>query len=194
MMLSKFSIISYIFLLLFSVRAAPPMLTSDTLRTNFHWTDWLSKKHTTDIEPGRNDSNTYFNQQSIQKSKRISKNRENYIATQIEPGHTNRKEFIRLMDQRDQHEKHVSGAMTAGLVLHPSDRIMSTQMFIYAQRHRIKAQETQRQMNYVKASGYIDPNQAKIDKENLNIADGKDLAAERSKRHKTIIRMPSSTP
>ena len=69
-----------------------------------HWTEIIPKKKETGTDspqPPSNDSHKLLNA----KSKIIKPFREKHIKSEIPFGHTGRKEFIPLLDQRDQIEE-----------------------------------------------------------------------------------------
>ena len=126
-----------------------------------HITDFMKTQPAKNAEhvqygPISNYSNKYLNEK-LKSNGGEHLNRERKIHSEIELGHTSRKDFIPLMDQRNQHEERANGALIAGLLLRKSKPNQGQPLIEYAEKQRKKSQKVQRQMNAVKNAGHIDP-------------------------------------
>lgn len=122
-----------------------------------HWTDFVPERNAHDqIQDVQgnppNDSHRALNRQS-----KHSTHHQAYSNSEIHVGHTQRRRFIPLMRQRNQHEERVNGALVAGIVLRKGYPRASHSLFHYAHEQRSTSQEIQRRMDHIKSEGYIDP-------------------------------------
>jgi len=122
-----------------------------------HWTDFVPKKGASQtkgkaLKPISRASHKTLNA----KSKTTNPIREDYIRSEIKLGHTGRKDFIPLLNDRDHHESNVNNAMIGGIVLRKLDKYkQSKSLFEYAHEQRTKSQNIQKQMNHIKKAGNI---------------------------------------
>jgi hypothetical protein len=126
--------------------------------------------------PISNDSHEYLNQKYKNKNKDllIHKNRLSQIHSEIELGHTGRKEFIPLMDQRNQHEERAHNALIVGTLIRKTQSHQGDPLIKYAKEQREKSQQVQRQMNAIKNNGHIDPEAERKDRLKLRAANSRE--------------------
>lgn len=164
-----------------------------------HWTDFIPNRVTQNEGQIRrnarhrppNDTHKTLNAKS-----QITKPfREKYIRTEIQHGHTGRKEFIPLLDQRDHHEEHVNGALITGIALRKAKKHKASQsMFQYAYEQREKSREIQRQMDHINQTGHVDRKAAIRDRIRYSRANFKDRDDTNKKYRKERKPLKDSIP